>query len=58
MVRKKKTRFSATKAVKSAAREHIGMPAPTKVVPDAKTKAAQKAAKHKSNLEKLLSDEI
>ncbi len=45
--KRKKQVFSATKAVKSAARELLGMPTPTKVVPDAKTKAARRMKKHK-----------
>jgi hypothetical protein len=46
--------FSATKAVKSAARQLLGMPTPTKVVPDAKTKAARRGKKHKPELQELL----
>ena len=57
MAIKKKQKFSATKAVKSAAREYLGMPSPTKVVPDAKTKATRRAKKHKLSTEDLLSDE-
>ena len=57
MTRKKKAKFSATKAVKSAARQHLGMPSPTKVVPDAKAKAAQRAKKHRLSLEELLPEE-
>jgi hypothetical protein len=53
----KKQRFSATKAVKSAARHLLGMPTPTKVVPDAKTKAARRLKKHKPSLENLLEDD-
>jgi DNA-binding sugar fermentation-stimulating protein len=50
----KKQVFSAIKAVKSAARQQLGMPLPTKVVPDAKTKAARRGKKHKPDLQKLL----
>ena len=50
----KKQVFSATKAVKSAARQLLGMPTPTKVVPDAKTKAARRLKKHKPDLQELL----
>jgi hypothetical protein len=57
MARKRKKHvFSATKAVKSAARELLGMPTPTKVVPDAKTKAARRLKKHKPDLQALLED--
>lgn len=56
-MRKKKTRFSAVKAVKSAARQSLGMPSPTRVVPDVKAKNAGKAGKHRANLEKLLADD-
>ncbi|MGA2961057.1 MAG: hypothetical protein ABSD96_05245 [Candidatus Korobacteraceae bacterium] len=52
----KKHVFSATKAVKSAARNLLGMPTPTKVVPDAKTKAERRAKKHKPELQELLED--
>jgi hypothetical protein len=54
----KKQRFSATKAVKAAARNVLGMPTPTKVVPDAKTKAARRLKKHKPNLEELLEEDV
>ena len=54
MAKKKKQVFSAAKAVKSAARDLLGMPTPTKVVPDAKTKAARRRKKHKPKLEELL----
>lgn len=56
MAKKKKQVFSAAKAVKSAARDLLGMPTPTKVVPDAKTKAARRRKKHKPKLEELLED--
>lgn len=59
MARKKKQKFSATKAVKSAAREHLGMPSPTRVVPDAKSKAARRTKKHqhKHSLDEFLAEE-
>jgi hypothetical protein len=50
----KKRTFSAVKAVKSAARHQLGMPSPTKVVPDAKTKAERRVEKHKPSLQELL----
>ena len=57
MAKKRKQKFSATKAVKSAAREHLGMPSPTRVVPDAKSKAARRAKKRKHSLDEFLAEE-
>lgn len=54
MPKKKKPKpFRASKAVKAAAREHIGAPPPTRFVPE-KTK---KAPKHKATLNELLKEE-
>jgi len=53
MPRRKKKTFSATKAVKSAAREHIGPVPPTRRVPV----ATKKKEKHKATLDRLLSQE-
>lgn len=53
--RKKKKKFSATKAVKSMARETIGMPRPVRRVPT--LKESQKESKHKPTLGKLLSED-
>ncbi len=53
----KKQVFSAVKAVKSAARQQLGMPSPTKIVPDAKTKAARRGKKHKPELQELLEND-
>lgn len=53
MARKKKI-FRATKAVKEAAREQIGSPPPTRMVPDKKKRRPQK---HKPTLGKLLNEE-
>ena len=50
--RKKKT-FSAAKAVREMARERVGSPKPSRLVP-AKT---TKAEKHKPTLGRLLADE-
>jgi hypothetical protein len=50
--RKKKT-FSAAKTVREMARERVGSPKPSQLVP-AKT---TKAEKHKPTLSKLLADE-
>lgn len=54
MAKKKKPKpFRAVTAVKSAAREHIGAPPPTRFEPDAKKKARPK---HKATLRKILAD--
>lgn len=53
MPKKKRQVFRASKAVKAAAREQIGSPQPTRVVPDRKKKAREK---HKSTLSKLLEE--
>lgn len=54
MPRKKKSkRFSATKAVKAAAREHIGAPPPTRRTPTLLEKK-RKPEKHKPTLGTLL----
>jgi hypothetical protein len=49
---RKNKRFSATKAVKSLARERVGTPKATRRDPDDKK---QKTEKHKPTLAKLLS---
>jgi len=49
---RKKKSFSATKAVKSLARERVGTPKATRRAPDDKKKSAEK---HKPTLAKLLS---
>jgi hypothetical protein len=55
MPRKKKIkRFQAVTAVKEMARERIGTPPPTQVVPDRKKR---KSEKHKPTLGKLLNPE-
>jgi len=53
--RRKKKKFSATKAVKSLAREVIGAPPPTQRIPT--LKESRKVEKHKPTLGKLLSEE-
>jgi hypothetical protein len=54
MARKKKVkRFRAATAVKEMARERIGTPPPTQIVPDRKKR---KKEKHKPTLQKLLGD--
>jgi len=54
MPRKKKTkRFRAVTAVKALARERVGMPPPTQIVPDRKKR---KKEKHKPTLGKLMDE--
>ncbi len=53
MARRKKKTFSAAKAVRSAAREHIGSPPPTRRVPALK----EKKEKHKPTLGRWLAEE-
>jgi len=54
MARKKKVKkFRAVTVVKEMARERIGTPRPTQVVPDRKKKRKEK---HKATLGKLLGD--
>jgi hypothetical protein len=55
MPRKKKTkRFRAVEAVKALARERIGTPKQSRVIPDRRKK---KTEKHKPTLGELLSEE-
>ncbi len=54
MAKAKKEVFSVTKAVKSNARDRVGMPPPEIVIPDDKTRAARRTSKHKITLEKLI----
>jgi hypothetical protein len=54
MARKRKKKvFSAAKVVREMARERVGSPKPSQLVPAKKTKAE----KHKPTLGKLLADE-
>ncbi len=54
MAKKKKPKpFRAVTAVKSAAREQIGAPPPTRFEPDITKKGR---AKHKATLQKILAD--
>ncbi|MFB3915806.1 MAG: hypothetical protein ACE14M_03695 [Terriglobales bacterium] len=53
MKKKKPKPFRATKAVKSAAREAIGTPPPTRRLPDQKKKTSEK---HKATLGQLLEE--
>jgi hypothetical protein len=50
--KKKAKRFTAVEAVKTMAREQIGAPPASRIVPNRK----KKTEKHKPTLEKLLSD--
>jgi len=51
MAKKKPGKFSASKAVKAAAREQIGSPAPTRAIP---LKTRKDGQKHRPTLGKLL----
>jgi hypothetical protein len=53
--RKRKKKFSATKAVKALARETIGSPPPVQRIPT--LKESRKDQKHKPTLGKLLTEE-
>jgi hypothetical protein len=53
--KKKREVFRASKAVKAAAREQIGSPQPTRVVPDRKNKQARE--KHKPTLSRFLEEQ-
>jgi hypothetical protein len=53
MAKKKPKRFTAVEAVKTMAREQIGTPPASKVVPNRK----KKSEKHKPTLEKLLREQ-
>lgn len=53
---KKKNAFSIVKAVKLNARRRVGTPAPERVIPDPKQKAAAKP-KHKKTLSDLLAQD-
>jgi hypothetical protein len=58
MAKKRRTkRFSAVEAVKTMAREHIGSPPPSRVVPDRKKKR-KSGVKHKQKLEDLLDGSV
>ena len=55
MAKAKKATFSATKAVKANARERVGQPKPSRVLPGAPRTGRQ--AKHKPKLDDLLREE-
>jgi hypothetical protein len=52
--KKKPKRFRAVEAVKALARESIGTPRPSRIVPDRRKKIAEK---HKPTLTRFLSEE-
>ncbi len=56
MTKRKKEKFSVTKAVKSNARDQVGQPKPSRVIPE-KPKAESRESKHKPSLEKLVEEE-
>ena len=51
MAKRKPARFSATKAVKANARERVGQPKPSRILPD-KPRTGRKA-KHKPRLDEI-----
>ena len=55
MAKRKLERFSATKAVKANARERVGQPKPSRVLPDAPRTGRK--AKHKEKLEQIVEQE-
>jgi hypothetical protein len=55
MRKRKRESFSATKAVKSNARERVGQPKPVRVIEDAPGRGRQ--AKHKPKLEEIIRQE-
>ena len=57
MTKKKKKRFDVVKAVKSAARNVVGTPPPTRRLEAAPKRGRAKQEKHKTTLGNLLSEE-
>jgi hypothetical protein len=55
MVKRKRAKFSATKAVKANARERVGQPRPSRSIDDAPRTPRQ--AKHKAKLEETIEKE-
>ena len=53
--KKKRKRFTALEAVKTMAREQIGAPPASRIVPNRKRKR-EKTEKHKPTLERLLGE--
>jgi len=54
MARRKKAGFSAAKAVKANARERVGQPKPSRVLPDAPKTGRR--AKYKPKLEEMVDE--
>jgi len=55
MARKKV--FSKVKAVKTAAREKVGAPKPTRALPNTKAKQQRRKSKHKPTLGRMLAED-
>jgi hypothetical protein len=55
MAKRKPARFSATKAVKANARERVGQPKASRILPDKPRTGRQ--AKHKPRLEEVIREE-
>jgi hypothetical protein len=55
MAKRKPARFSATKAVKANARERVGQPKPSRVLPAGPRTGRQ--AKHKPRLDEIIREE-
>jgi hypothetical protein len=55
MAKRKPARFSATKAVKANARERVGQPKPSRILPDKPRTGRQ--AKHKPRLDEVIREE-
>ena len=53
MTKRKKEKFSVTKAVKANAREQVGQPKPGRVLDD-RPKTEGRESKHKPSLEELI----
>jgi hypothetical protein len=57
MPSKKKKKLSATKLVKTMARNTIGTPPPTRRASDTREKSQQRSTKHKPTLGRILAEE-
>ncbi len=55
MAKRKPAKFSAAKAVKANARERVGQPKPSRVLPDRPRTGRQ--AKHKAKLDEIIGQE-
>ncbi len=55
MAKRKPATFSATKAVKANARERVGQPKPSRILPD--KPRAERKAKYKPKLEEVIRQE-